>query len=176
MYYYYNLVCGHNQLFVSAIRDNYYRGFDLFMSILEKFVERLRELLTDHEMKPAHLAKELGVTRKVICRYTNGERLPSLNMAFRLSGYFHCSIDFLLGRSDEGSEFEPLPLPPFKDRLPYLVDFFKKTKANISKEAHIDESIIYDWLKGRSTPSLESITALADYFDCSVEFILGREN
>ena len=43
------------------------------MSILEKFVERLRELLTDHEMKPAHLAKELGVTRKVICRYTNGE-------------------------------------------------------------------------------------------------------
>lgn len=94
MYYYYNLVCGHNQLFVSAIRDNYYRGFDLFMSILEKFVERLRELLTDHEMKPAHLAKELGVTRKVICRYTNGERLPSLNMAFRLSGYFHCSIDF----------------------------------------------------------------------------------
>lgn len=90
------------------------------MSILEKFVERLRELLTDHEMKPAHLAKELGVTRKVICRYTNGERLPSLNMAFRLSGYFHCSIDFLLGRSDEGSEFEPLPLLPFKDRLPYL--------------------------------------------------------
>lgn len=83
MYYYYNLVCGHNQLFVSAILDNYYRGFDLFMSILEKFVERLRELLTDHEMKPAHLAKELGVTRKVICRYTNGERLPSLNMAFR---------------------------------------------------------------------------------------------
>lgn len=84
------------------------------MSILEKFVERLRELLTDHEMKPAHLAKELGVTRKVICRYTNGERLPSLNMAFRLSGYFHCSIDFLLGRSDEGSEFEPLPLPPLR--------------------------------------------------------------
>lgn len=60
--------------------------------------------------------------------------------------------------------------------LPYLVDFFKKTKANISKEAHIDESIIYDWLNGRSTPSLESIIALADYFDCSVEFILGREN
>lgn len=104
------------------------------MSILEKFVERLRELLTDHEMKPAHLAKELGVTRKVICRYTNGERLPSLNMAFRLSGYFHCSIDFLLGRSDEGSEFEPLPLPPFKDRLPYLVDFFKKPKPTSPKK------------------------------------------
>lgn len=104
------------------------------MSILEKFVERLRELLTDHEMKPAHLAKELGVTRKVICRYTNGERLPSLNMAFRLSGYFRCSIDFLLGRSDEGSEFEPLPLPPFKDRLPYLVDFFKKPKPTSPKK------------------------------------------
>ena len=64
MYYYYNLVYGHNQLFVSAIRDNYYRGFDLFMSILEKFVERLRELLTDHEMKPLTSPKSLVLQGK----------------------------------------------------------------------------------------------------------------
>ena len=176
MYLYYNLVCGHNQLFVSKIRDNYLGGFDLYMSNLQKFVERLKELLSDHEMKPAHLAKELGVTRKVICRYLNGERFPSLNMAFRMAAYFHCSIDFLLGRSDTGAEFDPLPLSPFKERLPFLLDFFKKSRYRIAKDAHIDESIIYDWQNGTSSPSLESLIALADYFECSIEFILGRES
>ena len=34
-----------------------------------KFAERLSELLTERGMKPAHLARELGVTRAVIGRY-----------------------------------------------------------------------------------------------------------
>lgn len=111
------------------------------MSNLQKFVERLSELLSDREMKAANLAKELGVTRKVISRYLNGERLPSISMAFRLSEYFHCSIDFLLGRSDTGADFDPLPLPPFRERLPFLLDFFKKSRYRIAKDAHINESI-----------------------------------
>ena len=56
----YNCNRGHNQLFVSAIRDNNFRGFVVIMSNLQHFVERLSELLIDHEMKPANLAKELG--------------------------------------------------------------------------------------------------------------------
>ena len=176
MYLHYNRNRGHNQLFVSEIRDNYLGGLDLFMSNLQKFVERLSELLSDREMRAANLAKELGVTRKVISRYLNGERLPSLGMAFRMSAYFHCSIDFLLGRSDTGAEFDPLPPPPFKERLPFLLDFFKKSRYRIARDAHINESIIYDWQNGTSSPSLESIIALADYFECSIEFVLGREN
>lgn len=146
------------------------------MDNLQKFVERLSELLSDREMKATDLAKELGVSRKVISRYLKGERLPSLKMALRMSAYFHCSIDFLLGRSDTGAEFEPLPLPPFKEQLPFLVDFFKKSRYRIARDTHIDESIMYDWQNGRFVPSVESLIALADYFECSIEFVLGREN
>lgn len=143
------------------------------MDNLQKFVERLSELLSDREMKATDLAKELGVSRKVISRYLKGERLPSLKMALRISAYFHCSIDFLLGRSDTGAEFEPLPLPPFKEQLPFLVDFFKKSRYRIARDTHIDESIMYDWQNGRFVPSVESLIALADYFECSIEFVLG---
>lgn len=146
------------------------------MDNLQKFVERLSELLSDREMKATDLAKELGVSRKVISRYLKGERLPSLKMALRMSAYFHCSIDFLLGRSDTGAEFEALPLPPFKEQLPFLVDFFKKSRYRIARDTHIDESIMYDWQNGRFVPSVESLIALADYFECSIEFVLGREN
>ena len=50
------------------------------------------------------------------------------------------------------------------------------TDYRVSIETGITKSTFTDWKNGRSTPSLESIIALADYFDCSVEFVLGREN
>lgn len=176
IYFYYTLDFGHNQLFVSEIQDNIFRSFEVFMSNLQKFVERLSELLIDHEMKAANLADALGVTRKTISRYRRGERLPDIDTALRMSAYFHCSLDFLLGRSDTGAEFDPLPRPLFKDRFAFLLDFFKTTKYRLIKDTQIDESVVYDWQKGTVSPRLESILILADYFGCSVEFVLGREN
>ena len=172
----YNRNRGHNQLFVSEIRDNIFRGFVVIMSNLQHFVERLSELLIDHEMKPANLAKELGVGWKMISRYMNGTRYPDLTMALRMSAYFHCSIDFLLGRSDTGASFVPLPMPPFSERIEYVLSFYGKTKYRVAKDTSISESTLYNWKFNRSAPTLENIIALADYLESSVEFILGREN
>ena len=146
------------------------------MDKMQKFAERLSELLTERNMRPAHLAKELGVTNKVISRYVNGERIPDLRMAIRLSEYFQCSIDFLLGRSDEGIGYKPKAVISFKERLPYLMEFFHVTKYRLAKETPINESVIYDWQNGLYSPSLDSIIILADYFECTVEFIIGRED
>ena len=77
-----------------------------------KFAERLSELLAERGMKPAHLARELGVTRAVIGRYVNGEHLPSLDMAVRLSACFGCSIDFLLGAATQGRHLPRFPRRP----------------------------------------------------------------
>lgn len=33
---------------------------------------------------------------------------------------------------------------------------------------------IYDWKIGKSKPSAEDLYILADYFDCSVDYLLGR--
>lgn len=142
----------------------------------QHFVERLSELLIDHEMKPASLAKEIGVDRKIISRYMSGTRYPDFSMALRLSAYFHCSIDFLLGRSDTGASFDPLPAPPFAERIEYVISFFGKTKYRVAKDTSISESTLYNWKFNRSSPTLENIITLADYFECSIEFILGREN
>ncbi len=144
------------------------------MNNTQKFAERLFELLIDNDIKPANLADRLGVNRKVISRYVKGKRLPSVDMAIRMSQHFECTIDFLLGRSDNNGKTEVVNAPLFKDRIVYLLQFFNKTKYVISKETHIDQSVIYDWQKGTVSPSMNSIIKLADYFDCSVEFVIGR--
>lgn len=146
------------------------------MDNLQKFVERFLELLSDRDMKPGRLAAELNVRRKVISRYANGERLPDLQMALRLSEYFHCSIDFLLGRTDEGSQFEPLPAPPFYKHFIDVLNFCQKSIYRVAKDTAISEATLFNWKMNRTSPTLENLVRLSDYLDCSIEFILGREN
>ena len=46
--------------------------------------------------------------------------------------------------------------------------------AKILKECGIRKSLVYDLEKRDYTPSGEVLLKLADYFDCSVDYLLGR--
>ena len=53
----------------------------------------------------------------------------------------------------------------------------KSKSIAISKlldECHIRKSLIYDMEKRNYTPSSEILEKIADYFDCSVDYLLGR--
>lgn len=41
-------------------------------------------------------------------------------------------------------------------------------------ECHLTKSFIYDLEKRSTSPSCEKITKIADYLDCSVDYLLGR--
>lgn len=44
----------------------------------------------------------------------------------------------------------------------------------LSKATGISQGNISDWLNGRSKPSSDKLILIADYFDCSVDYLLGR--
>lgn len=44
----------------------------------------------------------------------------------------------------------------------------------LSKSTGISSGNISDWKSGRSKPGLESLLKIADYFDCSVDYLLDR--
>ena len=57
--------------------------------------------------------------------------------------------------------------------------FIRIKKLNINaKKVSIDTGIstgnLSDWKKGRCLPSAEKLELLADYLDCSVDYLLGR--
>lgn len=45
----------------------------------------------------------------------------------------------------------------------------------LSEATGISSGNISDWKKGRSKPTAEALTLIADYFDVSVDYLLGRE-
>ena len=46
--------------------------------------------------------------------------------------------------------------------------------AKLSEATGISTSNISDWKKGRSKPTAEALILIADYFDVSIDFLLGR--
>jgi transcriptional regulator with XRE-family HTH domain len=139
------------------------------------FAERLSELLFEKELNAPALAKILGCGQNTINRYLSGNNTPSVNMLLRLADYFQCSSDFLLGLEAENYAHSFNPCPPFRERLPFLCRRFGRTKYALQKGTGIPESAIYNWQRGDSTPSLDNVVKIAEFFDCTVDFVLGRE-
>ena len=48
------------------------------------------------------------------------------------------------------------------------------TAKKLSEATGISSGNISDWKSGRSMPSAATLVILADYLDCSVDYLLGR--
>lgn len=64
------------------------------------FIQRLIQLCKEKEIKPQQLRYHINVQSATITKWTKGELLPNPSVLIKLSQYFNCSIDYLLGLSD----------------------------------------------------------------------------
>lgn len=61
-------------------------------------------------------------------------------------------------------------------RLEELI-FEKKSNPNkIATAIGVSTITIYRYLNNSRTPTLENTIALANYFDCTIDYLVGREN
>ena len=63
-------------------------------------LENLRKIRESKNITQLKLATDLGVTQELISRYELGSSFPQPNMLIKLSKYFNCSVDYLLGITD----------------------------------------------------------------------------
>lgn len=49
------------------------------------------------------------------------------------------------------------------------------TPYKLSKETGIPQSTLSEWKRGRSTPKSKTMQKIADYFDVSLDYLMGRE-
>lgn len=83
-----NIMSGKN-----FIDDNKWLQYD-------DFRRNLRRLMDDKNMLGKDLAAAIDTTPTTISRYVRLEREPSIELVYRISRYFGCTIDYLLGISD----------------------------------------------------------------------------
>lgn len=61
---------------------------------------RLKELRKKRNLSQVTLAMELSMNQNNISRYETGEREADYATLIAIADYFHVSIDYLLGRTD----------------------------------------------------------------------------
>ena len=65
------------------------------------FCTRLKDLRTEKELTQKALASQLGLTPNCICEWEKGRAEPNLDVLKKLSQLFDCSIDYLVGNTDD---------------------------------------------------------------------------
>ena len=68
---------------------------------MKSFAERIKYLRAEKGLGQEELAKELGVSASVISRWENGLREPTMSSLIALAKFFHVSIDYIVGLTDD---------------------------------------------------------------------------
>jgi len=64
----------------------------------------------------------------------------------------------------------------FAERLKELRKFHKVTQKQIATETAIAERVYQSYEYGKVIPTARTLTILADYFDVSLDYLVGRSN
>ncbi|MDE6276167.1 MAG: helix-turn-helix domain-containing protein [Clostridia bacterium] len=67
---------------------------------MNKFKDRLTELLHDNGLTQSELAKMVFVSQSAISRYCTGENIPSIDVLLLICKILDVSADYLLGFTD----------------------------------------------------------------------------
>lgn len=51
----------------------------------------------------------------------------------------------------------------------------KLTQIQLAKAIGVGQSSVSDWLNSKSEPSIDNLWKLADFFDVSIDFLVGRK-
>lgn len=62
---------------------------------------RIQNLRIDRDITIKQIAIDLGLHRDVYARYEKGVREFPLDIIIKLADYYDCSIDYLVGRTEE---------------------------------------------------------------------------
>lgn len=74
---------------------NFFRG-----DSMKTYVERIRELREDHDLKQAYIAKLLQTTQQVYSRYEKGTNEMPVRHLITLARFYKVSVDYIVGETD----------------------------------------------------------------------------
>ena len=144
------------------------------MEILSKLSDTLNELMLINGLNEQTLAIKADIPIACISSYTRGLQLPYIDTLLKLADYFSCSVDYLIGNTDKLCKKSYRYDASFCKRFNELLKLNDCETYNSFGVDGISKSSFYEWKRGQSLPTLESLVKIAKRFDCSVDFLLGR--
>lgn len=64
----------------------------------------------------------------------------------------------------------------FPERFQEILDSRNLTTYRVAKESGLSEALLGFWRRGDKVPTLDKLTILADHFNVSIDYLVGRSN
>lgn len=146
-----------------------------FDEIRDTYSKRFTELYTEEEFRTMkHAVEAMKISPTHMVNAMNYQIVPTPKTLCKIADYFNCSIEYLLGQSDDNYFEKSKSSNTFYQVFCMLREERGVTCYQIGKALGIETTSFSAWKRKGSIPSLENLDLLADYFDCSIDFLLGR--
>lgn len=133
--------------------------------------ERIKDLMADKGLNGQQVATAIGVSFPAVSQWKNEYSNISIENIFRLAKLFDCSIDYLVGRTENESSFCECT-SDFLYRLQELISKNNISLYRLNNNGILPKSTYYTWVRG-AAPRLANLIPIADYFDCTLDYLLG---
>ena len=64
------------------------------------FTDRFIEIMQKRNLSGYSVAKGTGISQGLMNEYKNGVKIPTVHNLVKIADYLQCSVDYLLGRTD----------------------------------------------------------------------------
>ena len=147
---------------------------DTEKKISDSFRKRLNELISEQGCSKNEFANLVQVSLPVITRAAIYGIIPSLRPLIKIADYFKISLPYLLGENDDEIFYPSEEHETFHTRLEQLAKEKNVKYAKIAHSMPFTKTFFYEWQRAKTLPSLEYLEAIADYFNVSIDYLLGR--
>ena len=140
-------------------------------------VNRIKLLREEIGLKQDELAKKIDVSPSAIGMYERNLREPNNEITLKLANFFEVSTDFLLGKSDIRNVEEMQKISSnmfFGNRIKQLRNELGLTQEDFAKKIGYTRTAISAWEIGRNEPSNADTVKIANFFGCSIDYLLGK--
>lgn len=146
------------------------------ITAMGNFLSFLGELMEDTRMNIPDLAEKLNCDEAAIRRWTYKLYFPDSKTLIKVSETFNISADYMFGFSDFKEFHKNKSSLTFYQRYLKLKTSYKEKLSDytIAKNCKLRQSTITKWKNGNTIPETETLLNLAEFFDCSMDYLLGQ--
>ena len=134
-------------------------------------MKNLKKLREQYGLTQKEMADILQIQRPSYTRYENNERQPDNDTLRMLANYFDVSIDYLLGYESESQEIthaRKVAQNLYTECSDLDIDL-------IEKKLGVNYATFKSWIDGLGNYFNDKLFLIADLFNVSVDYLLGRE-
>lgn len=144
-------------------------------SVSVEFQNRFKDSVDELKGLNKHrIAENMNITYVIFSKAYNYGIIPKPIILMRIADFFNVSVEYLLGCTDDEYFKKSKDPVTFQVRLKFLRDSKNLTPSDLSNQTHIHRNNILQWAKYNYIPSLDDLTILKDFFNVSLDYLLGR--